>query len=85
MPPSRRPCNVNWASVALLPGYESYNGGCRVDYCLGQACSNHGTCSNGDETYTCSCSTGYSGRDCFSCAAGKLLFDFDAHMYLFFP
>ena len=28
------------------------------------ACQNSGTCTDGDNTYTCSCVTGFTGTDC---------------------
>ena len=39
---------------------------CVINYCHGQTCSNAGTCNNGGSGYTCSCNTGYVGKEAAS-------------------
>ena len=34
-----------------------------IDYCAGVTCSDHGTCTNGFDAYTCNCDAGYSSED----------------------
>ena len=34
-----------------------------IDDCVGQSCV-HGSCVDGNDTYTCDCSEGYSGDRC---------------------
>ena len=35
-----------------------------IDDCAITPCQNGGTCSDGVDSYTCSCAAGYSGRNC---------------------
>ena len=49
-------CSVHFnASVALVSD---------LNECDSDPCQNGGDCHNGDNTYTCSCTAGYSGDDC---------------------
>ena len=32
--------------------------------CPVEPCNGHGTCTDGVNTYTCTCDTGYDGNDC---------------------
>lgn len=35
-----------------------------VDYCREVSCENGGTCTNGEITFLCLCTRGYSGKTC---------------------
>ena len=35
-----------------------------TDECSTDPCGNGGTCTDGDNTYSCECATGYKGTDC---------------------
>ena len=35
-----------------------------IDYCLSLPCQHHGTCTKGINSYTCSCTVGYTGPNC---------------------
>lgn len=35
-----------------------------IDDCAGNPCANGGTCIDGPNSYTCSCTLGYGGKDC---------------------
>ncbi|KAI8509441.1 hypothetical protein Bbelb_132890 [Branchiostoma belcheri] len=37
---------------------------CDIDECASSPCLNGGTCSDGDNSYTCQCLTGYYGNNC---------------------
>lgn len=36
----------------------------QIDYCLTEPCMRHGTCINGQTTYTCTCLPRYTGKNC---------------------
>lgn len=36
----------------------------RYDFCMTEPCMRHGTCINGDTTYSCDCSPRYAGKNC---------------------
>lgn len=35
-----------------------------IDDCSPNPCQNNGVCTDGVNTYTCDCGTGYEGRNC---------------------
>eukprot|EP00729_Bicosta_minor_P011212 gene11212-5019_t len=37
---------------------------CENTYCTGQACSDHGSCVDGNSSYTCKCLAGFIGTNC---------------------
>ena len=35
-----------------------------INECAGDPCLNGGTCTDGVNSYTCSCAAGFTGKDC---------------------
>jgi surface protein len=41
-----------------------------IDECASNPCKIGGTCTNGDNSYSCACVAGYSGKNCSTCDTG---------------
>ena len=52
----------------IVPATEPPN----VDECVSQPCQNGATCIDGDDMYTCVCTTGFVGTNC---EESKLFYD----------
>ena len=50
-----------------------------VDLCKSNPCLNNGTCTKGDNTYTCSCNGDYTGQKCESKSSRKICLPQCAH------
>ena len=53
-----------------------------MDYCAPEPCLNNATCHDGLDNFTCSCVDGYTGRNCETGNAYKILLWNTFHIYL---
>jgi hypothetical protein len=67
-------CDTGWTGDtcdACAAGYHDDSGECVLnESCIASSCSYHGACSVAAGVVSCSCSTGYTGDYCESCASG---------------
>lgn len=51
-------------AYSCTPGWEGENCEVNINECLSSPCKNNGTCTDGDNSYTCICTDRWAGQDC---------------------